>query len=200
MKKVLLLLMLLFITVSARSQIVDAMYVTYKNDTVRTRVIYRTFKYYKDIIDAASFIGTIMTLTDSGITKVKEKNIKYMELYFRKKKRVFTTKELVSELTDANRLYEMMDTGKINWYRSYRRSNYSVDEIEHFYISGQPLRTVGVFGRLRNTLREMMGVTRPDLIPFINEMKTIMVKTRLKSLTELFAAYNKDLPPPLVTE
>ncbi|MEO6149042.1 MAG: hypothetical protein ABIN95_03155 [Mucilaginibacter sp.] len=197
MKKIFLLLALSLTIVSAHAQTVEAMYVTYKNDTVRTRVLYRTFKFYPDLIDAGSFKGTIKLLTDSGITKVKEKDIKYMELYFTDKNRVFTTKALVPELNHPNQFYEIMATGKITWYRSYQPGTYSVDEIEHFLISGQPLRTVSIFGRLRKALREMMGPARPDLIPFINDMKTAMIKTKLKSLTELLAAYNKDLPPPV---
>ncbi len=192
MKSALFVLLVLMSFNSFSQKTVNATVITNNNDTLRSNIIVTTKSFDRTLLNELSLQRTIKLRDGRGKHKLKESEIKYLEFVdFQQRKRMFTSKQLVPELKNENRLYEQMITGKLNWYKSYIKNNYdgSIIIYDHFFSPGQTPRDVSLFN-LRKKLRELTAPTRPDLLEKIDKLKCDNLDERNKLIFDLITSLN----------
>ncbi|HEX8378295.1 MAG TPA: hypothetical protein VF602_10790 [Pedobacter sp.] len=192
MKSLLFYVFLLMSFNSFSQKTVNATLITNTNDTLRSNIVVSTKSFDRTLLNELSLQRTLKLKDSRGKHKLKESEIKYLEFVdFQHRKRKFTSKQLIPELKNKNRLYEQMITGKLNWYKSYIKNVYdgSIIIYDHFFLQGQTPKDVGLFN-LRKKLKELTAPTRPDLLEKIDKWTCNNIDERNKLIFELITSLN----------
>lgn len=172
----------------ANAQLTDIKYVpTISTDTITTKAKLHTSLLSSNKFNPVIFEQGIKVGERRQETTLRDKDIFYIEFIDKSSnKRVFRQ---IPELNMGGKLFEVMTTGKISWYRRY--FNYKADAwdqniaFDDYFVKGKEVVKIPVKGKYKRKLKSLVS-DKPELA---QEVERMINDTDIREILE---KYNKD--------
>lgn len=190
-------LFILFISINvgiAHAQNLDkkAIIVTKQNDTliadIKVKLVGRQGSEW---VSGSAFDRKVFFSHPTERKFIKSDDIKTMQFEVNGKKVIFLSREQVPEIKTKNALVQQMQTGKLNWYKTFwwDSYNYSENITDHFFLTGQEDYSTGLFTTFKKALKKVTE-SRPDLIPMIEDAKGFWMADANNAMEKVVTAFN----------
>lgn len=139
--------------------------IIFKNgDTLKTHIKVGTLLFDSNKIDELSINKKITSISNGEKIKFKAEVIKSMRFID------LNSRERFFEI-NGEELVELLYKGKISWFRRYYSDAYGSLSASNYFVNKELKQGInlGMIGRRKNLLE--ITKTRPDLIPFVNNME-----------------------------